>query len=193
MITRKKFDFIKKKYGYCASWAVWADVGETPTSNMGDLTVFDIEKNPSLLSILNPNVVLVGLNFSKDVKLETFANFHAGGSAKDFKTRYALKGTDCWGAYMTDILKDYPEMDSTKVDKYLSDNPDFEKQNVESFHQELEDIGSENPKLVAFGDKVYKILIKNFPNYIIVKIPHYSHFINQDDYKDQVLEVLKQN
>ncbi len=191
MITSKKFDFIKEKYGYCASWAVWAEVGDTPTSNMGDLTVFDIEKNPSLLSTLNPNIVLVGLNFSKDIKLETFANFHAGGTAKDFKTRYALKGTDCWGAYMTDILKDYPEMDSTNVSKYLSDNPEFEKQNVESFHQELEDIGSENPKLVAFGDKVHKILIKNFSDYTVVKIPHYSHFINQEDYKEQVLEVLK--
>ena len=60
-------------------------------------------------------------------------------------------------AYMTDILKDYPEMDSTNVSKYLRDNLDFEKQNVESFHQELDDIGSENPKLVAFGVKVYGI------------------------------------
>ena len=191
MITREKFDFVKEKYGYCASWAVWTEVGKTPTSNMGDLSVFDIEKNLSLLSTLNPNVVLVGLNFSKDIKLETFANFHAGGTAKDYKTRYALKGTDCWGAYMTDILKDYPEMDSTNVSKYLKNNPKFEKQNVESFYQELEDIGSNNPKLVAFGDKVHKILIKNFSYYTVVKIPHYSHFINQEDYKEQVLDVLK--
>jgi len=49
MFSQEKFDFIKKKYGCCASWAVWAEVGETPTSNMGDLTIFDTGKNPSLL------------------------------------------------------------------------------------------------------------------------------------------------
>ena len=81
MISKEKYNFIKEKYGNCASWAIWAEVGETPTSNMEDLEIFDIEKNPSLLSNLNPNIVLVGLNISKDIHLDTFANFHAGGTA----------------------------------------------------------------------------------------------------------------
>ena len=37
MITRKRFDFLKEKYGKHASWAVWADAGERPKSNIGDM------------------------------------------------------------------------------------------------------------------------------------------------------------
>ena len=65
MITREKFDSIKKKYSRVASWAIWAHEDEEPKSNMGDLTVLDPEINKNLLSELNPNVVLVGLNFSE--------------------------------------------------------------------------------------------------------------------------------
>ena len=37
MITNERFDFIKKKYGKHASWAIWAEVGELPKSNIGDI------------------------------------------------------------------------------------------------------------------------------------------------------------
>ena len=36
----EKFNFIKEKYGHCASWAIWKEVGATPKSNMGDSLVF---------------------------------------------------------------------------------------------------------------------------------------------------------
>ena len=61
MITREKFDFIKEKYGYHASWAIWAVQGDTPKSNMGDLSVLDPDVDKNLLSKLNPNIVLVGV------------------------------------------------------------------------------------------------------------------------------------
>ena len=59
------FEFIKEKYGYYASWAIWADEGENPKENVGDLSVFDISNNPELLQQLNPNMILVGLNISR--------------------------------------------------------------------------------------------------------------------------------
>ena len=62
MINKQKFDFIKEKYGLHASWAVWVNEGDTPTSNMGDLSIF--EKDEILLK-LNPNIILVGLNWEK--------------------------------------------------------------------------------------------------------------------------------
>ena len=78
MITRKKFDFIKDKYSHFASWAIWThEEDNKPKSNMGDLTVLDPEINKNLLSELNPNVVLVALNFSLDVTLSAFGNFHS--------------------------------------------------------------------------------------------------------------------
>ena len=75
IFTRKKFDYIKEKYGNVGSWAIWAGEGDKPKSNIGDLTILDPDINKKLLSQLNPNVVLVGLNISRKIKVP-LANFH---------------------------------------------------------------------------------------------------------------------
>ena len=191
MITKEKFGFIKKKYGRVASWAIWAHEDKEPTSNMGDLTVLDPEINKNLLSELNPNVVLVALNFSEDVNHKPFENFHAGGKFQDYKTRYALRDSPYWGGYMTDIIKNQPEKNSDELVKYLKTHPDEVQSNVESFRQELRDIGVEKPKLVAFGNDVYYILKRNLPEFEVVKIPHYAHFISKEKYREQVKTTLQ--
>jgi len=89
MITREKFDFIKEKYGHHASWAVWAEPADTSKTNMGDLTILDPEINKDLLSQLNPNIILVALNFSMEVKLEPWGNFHSDGQHRQ-STRIIL-------------------------------------------------------------------------------------------------------
>ena len=193
MITREKFDFIKEKYNQQASWAVWAKQGDTPTSNMGDMSVLDPDRNKTLLSELNPHVVLVALNFSIDIKHKSWENFHKyRPHATDFKTRYALRDTPLWGAYMTDILKDYPEKDSQKVNAHLKKHPELEQQNITRFRQEITDIGATNPLLVAFGDIVYDILKRNLMDFKIVKIPHYAHHISKEKYREQVKSVWTQ-
>lgn len=152
MITLEKFNYIKNKYGHCASWAIWASEGETPKSNIGDLTVLDPEKNSNLLSLLDPNVVFVGLNISRDAIKNPLENFHSSyHAATDYKIRFALKDSPYWGGYMTDIIKDFEEKVSGKVKDYLRANKDFERQNVQNFRQELIDIGASNPTLIAFG------------------------------------------
>ena len=36
----EKFNFIKEKYGHCASWAIWREQGNHPPRfNMGDLSI----------------------------------------------------------------------------------------------------------------------------------------------------------
>ena len=187
MITGEKFDFIKEKYSHFASWAIWAHEDETPKSNMGDLTVLDPKINKNLLSKLNPNVVLVALNFSKGSITEPFGNFHSDrGTATDYKTRYALRNSPYWGGYMTDIIKDYSEKKSSKLVEFLKTNKVFEQSNVEFFRQELRDIGAEEPTLVAFGNAVYTILKRNMPEFEIVKIPHYAHYMSKEKYREQV-------
>ena len=192
MITREKFDFIKGKYDKHASWAVWAKQGDTPKSNMGDLIVLDPEINKNLLSELDPNVILVGLNFSEDVNHKPFENFHAGGKFQDYKTRYALRDSPYWGGYMTDILKDYPEKDSKKVNTHLKKHPALEQQNITKFRQEITDIGATNPLLVAFGNIVYNILKRNLADFEIVKIPHYANYVAKEKYREQVKLVWTQ-
>ena len=188
MITREKFDFIKDKYAYCASWAIWSDEDERPTSNIGDLTILDPDSNKNLLSQLNPNVVLLGLNISRgDIKIP-FANFHdKRPEATDFKIRFAFKGSPYWGGYMTDIIKDFEQKISGKVISYLRRNKSFEKENVQTFRQELIDIGATDPTLIAFGNITYDILERNLKDeFKILKVPHYANYTNKEKYREQV-------
>ena len=193
LITKEKFYSIKEKYGRVASWANWAHEDKEPKSNMGDLTVLDPEINKNLLSELNPNVVLVALNFSENVDHKPFENFHAGGKFQDYKTRYAIRDSPAWGGYMTDIIKNYPEKESDRLVEYLKTDKAIEQSNIESFRQELRDIGVEKPKLVAFGNDVYDILKRNLLEFEIVKIPHYAHFISKEKYREQVRQLIREH
>ena len=191
MITREKFDFIKDKYAYCASWAIWSDEDEKPKSNIGDLTILDPDINKNLLSQLNPNVVLLGLNISRgDIKIP-FANFHdKRPEATDFKIRFAFRGSPYWGGYMTDIIKDFEQKISGKVISYLRRNKSFEKENVQTFRQELIDIGATDPTLIAFGNITYDILERNLKDeFKILKVPHYANYTNKEKYREQVKKI----
>ena len=188
----KRFNTIKEKYQYYASWAVWAE-GELPMQNVGDLSVLDPTLNTQLLEQLNPNIVLVALNIASDDIDEPWGNFHSGWHhAQDYKIRYAVRDTPLWGAYMTDIIKDHPELVAANVHAHLAHNPDVLHQNVENFKQELKDIGAEKPKLIAFGNVVHDILIDNLADeFEIFSIRHYSHFMNTDSYRNEVLELCE--
>jgi len=189
-----EYEKIKSKYGSMSSWAIWSDQGENIKSNMGDISFFE---NPTIttLKLLNPNIILVGLNISKHIP-KLFSNFHPDySSAQDYKTRYALKNTMFYGAYMTDIIKDFEEKVSGNLMKYLRKNKTFEKENIVKFEQELVDIGSNSPIIIAFGNDSYKILKRNFKHYKIYKVSHYSAFINVDKYREEFkkleIEILK--
>jgi hypothetical protein len=94
MVEIEHYLEIKEKYGLYASWAIWADAGDKPKSNVGDLRIFDLDYNPTLLEQLNPNVFMVGLNISRGVIEKTFGNFHDGRpESQDYKIRYAFKGS----------------------------------------------------------------------------------------------------
>ena len=93
MVELKKFQYLKEKYGHWTSWAIWSEVGQTPKSNIGDLSIFE---GNNFLKILNPDVVLVGLNISRGNIKFPLANFHDMRSeAMDYKIRFALKETKC--------------------------------------------------------------------------------------------------
>jgi hypothetical protein len=191
MFTEEKFQFIKHKYGHYASWAVWADEGEKPKDNMGDLSIFDTEKHPGLVMLLKPHIILVGLNISGRIERQ-LGNFHSPKPhANDYKIRYALKNTPFYGAYMTDIIKDFEQKISGKVMTYLRGDKTFEAENVEIFREEISDLGVDQPGIIAFGNDAYKILSNNLSGeYDIGKIPHYSHFISKENYKKEIDTIL---
>ena len=114
--------------------------GSTPKSNTGDMSIWD---DPNLLNILNPDYVFVGLNGSgkHDGYLalnRPWFNFHSDSPhQQDYKLRYALMDTPLWGSYITDIIKEYQEVDSAKVKAYLKTHPEVVEKNILLFRQEM--------------------------------------------------------
>lgn len=181
------FEEIKNTYGHMSSWAVWKDKGEKEKSNVGNITIFD---DITILNKLNPNIVFIGLNISSKILLP-FGNFHSRSStAHDYKIRYATKDTPFYGAYMTDIIKDFEEKASGNVMKYINKNPDFLEENINSFKEELEFIGAVDPILIAFGNDCYKICKKKLNTNKLFKVPHYSSCITKEQLREE-LEKIK--
>ena len=74
---------------------------------------------------------------------------------------------------------------------YLRANKAFEDSNVEIFREELKDLGSVNPTIIAFGNDAYSILLRNFKNqYKVLKVPHYANYTSKEKYREQVNAVL---
>ena len=182
MINAATYKKMEDHYGRCGSWAVWAEAGSKPKSNISDLSIFS---QTDIRESLNPEIVFVGLNISRDAIQSTWGNFHdANPRGMDFKMRHALQGTEWWGGYMTDIIKDCVEVESAKVSQYLKKNPSIEKENVNSFLKELETLGAANPKIIAVGGAAYEVLDRNLSHqFVILKIPHYSHWMKKEDYR----------
>jgi len=156
---------IKKKYGRMSSWAIWEKPNtEKLTSNIKKIGFFN---NPTLelLSMLNPNIIIVGLNLSGKLKSD-FINFHS--NKNDGKLRY-FQDTIFKGCYMTDIIKNHVESKS----KNIKLTKEEEEKHIKFFEQELIDIGSDNPTIIALGNKSFQILTKYLGNkYKIYKVYH---------------------
>ena len=180
------------KYGSVASWAVWGEMGSNPKSNMADMSVLDPAINKDLLAVLNPNAIMVALNFSREVAFELpYMNFHdPNPHAQDYKIRYAFTGSKYYGAYMTDLIKNYPMLKSENVIKYIRDNPEVIKKSIDELEEELYFIGSKKPIVFAFGSQVYDFLNQYLDKEYysnLIKITHYSHYISKEKYKEEML------
>ena len=93
---------------------------------------------------------------------------------------------------MTDVIKDFAEKASNKMMSYLKENKIFEKENINSFLKELEDLESNNPTIIAFGNDAYSVLIRNLKDsYNIKKVPHYSTYMSKENYRNEVQTILK--
>ncbi|MBL7959209.1 hypothetical protein JNL27_03115 [bacterium] len=198
MIDKNQFKLIREKHGFYASWAIWRDASDKPKSNMSDMSIFDIDLNPKILYQLNPNVMMVGLNFSRNVEKKEFINFHdKNPHAQDFKIRYAFKDTPFYGAYMTDVIKYHEDVNSKNVLKKIKKDPSIIHTNLKIFREEIIDLGSkEKPMILAFGAIVFELLSTYLEaeNYIkLIKLTHYSHQISKEEYKASILRELSLN
>lgn len=197
MINQETYNDLEEKYKDVASWAIWSPEGDTPTSNTGDMTVFD---NPDLLNLLHSDFVFIALNASvhaerKDGYTGSWRMFHSDDNRrqKDFKLRYAVVGTPYEGSYMTDLIKNHPDKNSNEVQKYCRNNPQTVVDNIEVLKEELKILGGK-PVLVAMGKIVYEYLKENCigENYEIVAIDHYSFAgTSKQELREQLLSHIK--
>ncbi|HEY1085742.1 MAG TPA: hypothetical protein VGE34_03400 [Candidatus Saccharimonadales bacterium] len=195
-ISRDRFDSINNKWGDFASWAIWSPVlpGDRPKANIGDLSVLNPDTNSTLLRILNPNVAMLGLNAATRPIAGKLSNFHDSyARGNDFKIRYAFQDTPYWGAYMTDVFKGLHETDSQKVLSYARDNPKEILKQINQLRDELKDLHTEDPLLIAFGDQAYAAVQAHLgDSYRVVKVMHYAHQIGKEAYRENVLEAINE-
>jgi hypothetical protein len=190
MIDREQFELIKREHGGYASWAVWATATRGPKSNIADLSIFDVAATPTTLQVLKNDIIMVGLNISRSFA-ERFRNFHdPSPSANDFKIRYAFTNTDYYGAYMTDIIKKVEMVNSAELLRHLKAFPSLVRTNVEAFREELKDLGSQRPTILAFGSAAHALIAENLSRHeysSLVRLTHYSHQIGKEKYRETVL------
>jgi hypothetical protein len=193
MIDRQQFELIRLKHGGYASWAVWAAAARGPKSNIDDLSVLDVATTPTTLDVLKNDIIMVGLNISRSFA-ERFRNFHdPSPSANDFKIRFAFMNTEYYGAYMTDIIKDVEMVSSAELLKHLRAFPSLLRINVEVFREELRDLGSQRPTILAFGSAAHALIAENIsPDEYssLVRLTHYSHQIGKEKYRSTVLRQI---
>lgn len=188
-MDKKAFEELGKRYGDVASWAIWAPELDRPKSNIGNLSVFN---DPDLHEKVNPNYAFIGLNVSgarkPDATIVRWESFHSPfGKHHDYKLRYALKDTPYWGSYITDLIKNFPELHSENVVSFMRRNPDVLKENIDDFREEMAILG--HPVLVAMGGTVYDMLQKAVADsFQIVGIKHYSFTISKENYRKELLE-----
>ncbi len=190
MIDRNQFELIGRKHGSYASWAVWAAATRGPKSNIDDLSILDVATTPTTLQVLKNDIIMVGLNISRSF-VERFRNFHdPTPSANDFKIRYTFTNTEYYGAYMTDIIKNVEMVNAAELLKHLKAFPSLVHTNVEAFREELRDLGSQRPTILAFGSAAHELIAEHISRHeysSLVRLTHYSHRIGKEKYRETVL------
>jgi hypothetical protein len=191
MITKNLYDKLQKANGSFASWAIWEPQGERPKSNMGSQNIFNFEYNPTILESLRNDVVMVGLNFPRELNNpHPFSNFHDESPyANDFKIRYAFSETPYWGAYMTDVLKNLVIPDAQSVRDYIKNNPRDIEMHIKAFEKEIVDLETNKPLLLSFGRDAFGLLKRHLDKDLycaLIPLPHYSHQVRKEKYREEV-------
>ena len=192
-ITRELFESMRENHGEYGSWAIWSEpeIGDNRLSGGMDKPIFE-NISDEVLSQLKPSFIFVGLNFSTG-SVDELMNFHSIDNHIG-KLRYALRGSPFWGAYLTDVIKNYSNPDSKATEEHLNKHPNLEPESIQILRKEISDLNVENPVLIAFGRRTYQILNRNMKGeFKIVQITHYSHQIERpvgENYKQKIMKKL---
>lgn len=177
-----------------SSWAVWGE-------NTHDLSIF--EDAEEIASRLRKDVVLVGANFGggedNDVStMKPFQNFHTKGHRPDGKLRNAVTGTALEGAFMTDLVKNYPTKNASSLARDIVDPSfDFEKHIVAPFRAEQNALGlNEDTLYILMGGntlKIWNVLVERGVFSSQQRFTTMKHYAAAVNLVDEVNNLLKQD
>ena len=180
-----------------ASWGNWKEPDSKVTSNL--------EFSDELLQGLQPNIVFCGLNVSTDVEPGNWNNFHKKDDSGNSNLRDSIIGTRLRGAYLTDLIKFYPETAGEKVKNHFKNNKGELERHAEWFVEEMirlkEFFWKDNSKLpliiIVMGKTATKSLFKTaeiekklrekFKDVKVYFVRHYSQ-----DYKKELPEKIRE-
>jgi hypothetical protein len=192
-ITRDQFEQMRSAFGHYGSWAVWApgrsDAGVK--DSIDDLSIFDADV---VLPHLHNEYVIVALNISGPIE-RILGNFHSDSPRNnDYKMRHAFAGTPLWGSWLTDILKNVPEVDSRKIAKNRDQHQKEISKHAAIFCEELETLGAQDARIIALGNLAgsltrYALQVAGRSNEVH-QIYHYAHYISMENYRAHVQEIL---
>jgi len=170
MYTLEEYNLLKKKYGGYSSWSIWED------GNLHNTEIID-----SSFKELNNNFVILGLNISGLLGSNSWNNFHNNTHSR--KLYRACNHTELRGCYITDIFKDYPEPNSLKLKREISE--EVINRNIIFFKNEMMDIklNHESTFVVLGGLTAYyfdTFFKKHFNNKVIY-FDHYSAYAKYTD------------
>lgn len=172
--------FLAEDASRWGSWAIWGE-------STGDLSVFDPFLRP--WERLRSDVFVMGGNTGVVGKggMPRSGNFHTPGHRPDGKLRNALSGTPLEGAFLSDVVKDYPTKDSAPLRRDIKNGVlDIVRHVVDPLEHELELLGSPQEVIVVLlGDETTKVWDtvmshENVPHSlldrltVITGLPHHS-------------------
>ena len=94
---------------------------------------------------------------------------------------------------MTDVIKNLEMRSSNDVRSYLKNYPNVVQENISFFREEISELETREPVLLAFGVDAYNLLYSNLKRNEyskLVRLTHYSHQISKEEYKEEVISQI---
>jgi hypothetical protein len=125
---------VEDVYGKPINFASW---GNWKKRTSDSKVTSNLEFSDELLQGLQPNIVFCGLNVSTDVEPGNWNNFHKEGDCGNSNLRDSIIRTRLRGAYLTDLIKFYPETAGGKVKNHFKNNKGELERHAEWFVEEM--------------------------------------------------------
>jgi len=189
---------LRNEFGKYGSWALWDEDGG----------IENIIKEKKFISLIKPNIILMGLNASRDLREDVdWVNFHFLKTKKksSWRREHCRKLADVLsepefsdfsGSYMTDVIKTNYDSSSGKLMKAIKKDQSIIATNEELLKREMKLLsrisGSDKFIIICNGKQTFDIL-NQVSKHEVYKIWHYSAYqLGWEGVKEQIRQDLRE-